>query len=74
MRTLSEAALDPRKQAISIESDAENVAEVYDAINEEMGEEFLPLDDLADAINNGQVEICSDGVVVWMEPKLHSGY
>jgi hypothetical protein len=65
MRTLGEAAYDDREQAVSIETDARTPQEVYDAINEEMGEEFLPLDEIAAAIEDGWIEICADGIVVW---------
>ena len=67
MRTLQEAQQDKgRELAAAIETDAKKPLEVFDAINDEMGEEFLPLNEIEDAIRTGMIEICTDGVVVWM--------
>ena len=65
MRTLSEAAMDDREQAMSIETDARTPEEVYEAINDEMGEEFLPVEEIAGAMEDGWIELCTDGIVVW---------
>ena len=50
-----------------IKTDAKTPMDIYKVLCEEFGVDFYEdVLDVADAINEGYIQICEDGIIIWM--------
>ena len=48
-----------------IPTDDLSIVGITEAINDEFGEMFIAFEDILEAIADGAIQVCEDGIIVW---------
>ena len=67
MQSMAETTGGSYKKLAEIKTGEKTVKGIYDAICRAFGEEFFSLEEIEHAMENGFIDVCTDGVIIWAD-------